>query len=563
MEQPVSNSAVIFVAHRFQNRIQIVNNLLDDVIQRLHLSGQPDDLGEGFATEHSINTLEYFYDYCSHCMQALSDLAEHPESTFSIINLVVVYWLENEKLEALKQEELTALIRAILRSQDDAQCMPFLYDKLGAILAGRLTEEESSEAALEQLQRIAELRFQELGPEHSACADSAWQLAEAYRERALEQLAQHWYEVALVGFKRNFGTLSPRTKECMEKLASSYQELGLFDMAKACLENLVEINEDQLGPEHAETLGTIGRLARCFMKNEQYTLAGYWLEDLHNRCIDALGPSHSSSIASLVDLGRCRLAQGDYKASELFLLSALNATCRSSKSHDADRINVYMHLAQCYGLMDKVIRADEYFHRALALSQRVLGVYHSDTFDCVEAMANYYRGRGDADRAEELYLYALAIAEGSIRKQVMKVTAVRQRLSGLYMEQKKYALAELVLSGAMRHLEEHDIQTVELNSHLVADYLAILRQQGKYRHTLSSIVDFLERTTQKFGHKHPHSLASFEALLDSVAEVAKEIATIDSVERSAYHEDFAVLQALATDMDDNIAQHVATIYRDL
>ena len=562
MEQP-SASAVVFVAHRFQNRIQSVNRLLDDIILRLHLREKPDDIGEGFQTEHPVNSLEYFYDYCTYCMKQLLTLADHPESTFSIINLVAVYWLENEKLTNLKSEELTALLRAILRIQDDAQCVPFLYDKLGTVLAARLSEEEGSEVALQQMQQIAEMHFRELGAEHSACADSAWLLAENFRERARVQSATHWYEIALIGFKRNFGTLSPRTRECMEKLASSYQDLGFYDMAKACLENLIELNEDQYGHHHLETLNMMSRLARCYMSNKQFTLAGHWLEDLHSRCIEALGPSHSSTIASLVDLGRCRLGQGDYKASEIFLLNALNSTCRTSQSHDADRINVYVHLARCYGLMNKVVRADEYFHRALALSQQVLGVFHTETLDCVEAMASYYRGRHDFERAEELYLYALAIAEGSLRKQVVRVTAIRQRLSALYMEQEKYALAELVLAGAMQHLHSQDIQTAELNTHLVADYLAILRQQGKYRDTLVSLVDFLERTTQKFGHKHPQSLASFEALLDCVAEVAKDIQAVDSHDRSAYQEDFVLLQALANAMDENIAEHVATLYRDL
>jgi tetratricopeptide (TPR) repeat protein len=77
---------------------------------------------------------------------------------------------------------------------------------------------------------------------------------------------------------------------------------GKFPEAQAILEQCVEENRRQLGPDHQTTLESVKKLGDCFRTQQKYDQAVPLLEDAMTRAKRTLGPQHVFTLECAANL---------------------------------------------------------------------------------------------------------------------------------------------------------------------------------------------------------------------------------------------------------------------
>ena len=110
-------------------------------------------------------------------------------------------------------------------------------------------------------------------------------------------------------------------------------------------------------------------------------------------------------------IGRVYEAQGDYDRAMEYFLKALAIREKVLGTEHSDTAASYNNIGLVYDYKDDYDRALEYHLKALAIYEKVLGTEHSATAMSYNNIGIVYAVKGDHDRALEYHLKALAIRE--------------------------------------------------------------------------------------------------------------------------------------------------------
>lgn len=171
-------------------------------------------------------------------------------------------------------------------------------------------------------------------------------------------------------------------------------------------------------------------------------------------------------------------------------------------------------LASVYAEQDDYEKALEYYGKALAIHERVLGTEHPDTASTYNNMANMYCTQGAYNKALRYYRKTVAIRERVLGTEHPDTARTYGNMSNLYAEQGDYDKA-LEYFEKVQAIFEQVLGTEHPDTAKMYNNIAIVyKNQGDYDKALEYYQRALKVYLTTFGEEHPRTKGTRKNLTD-------------------------------------------------
>jgi tetratricopeptide (TPR) repeat protein len=270
-----------------------------------------------------------------------------------------------------------------------------LFYQTGKYLIGRAQYQEAEPLLLHALDIYKYLQ----GPNTATCLNG---LAVLYKNQSKYELAEVRYQQVLEIYEQQLGPEHPSTAGCLNNLAVLCRTQGKYEQAELLSQRALAICEKALGPEHPHTARNLNNLAKLYCKQGKYDQA----ESLFQRALAIrkkwLGPEHPSTATSLDNLGRLYNAQGKYDQAEPLHQRALEIREQQLGLLHPDTAQSLNNLALLYQVQGKYEQAGPLCQRALAIYEKALGSQHPSTQQARQNYTALLRVIGRDEEAKQL-----------------------------------------------------------------------------------------------------------------------------------------------------------------
>ena len=217
----------------------------------------------------------------------------------------------------------------------------------------------------------------------------------------------------------------------------------------------------------------------------------------------------SEFVDSAFDIARVFDSQGEYTKALEWYEKALAIKEKVLGKEHPDTAKTYNNIATVYDSQGKYDEALEWHQKALAIKEKVLGKEHPSTAVTYGNIGKVYNCQGDYDKALEWFQKALAIAEKVLGKEHPDTATTYNNIAGIYDSQGDYAQAlewyqkALAIAEKVLGKEHPDTATTYNNIALVYD------NQGKYDEALECYQKALDIQEKVLGKEHPHTATTY------------------------------------------------------
>jgi len=323
----------------------------------------------------------------------------------------------------------------------------------------------------------------------------------------------------------------PDLKVMIER-ANKFRSEGKYVEAAAIWQQILEIDEKEIGPDHPDFATSLNNLAVLLNAQGQYVEA----ERLHRRSLaireKTLGPDHPTVATSLNNLAMLLRAQGQYVAAEHLYRRAL-AIFEKALGPDHPNVATSLNnLAELFRAQGQYAVAESLLRRSLAIREKALGPNHPDFATSLNSLAGLLSAQGQYVAAERLHRRSLAIREKALGPDHPNFATSLNNLAGLLSKQGQYAAAEPLYRRALAILEkalgpDHPNVAPSLNN-----LAGLLSEQGKYAAAEPLYRRALAILEKAFGPDHPETALCLNNLAGLLSEQGK-YAAAESVYRRA------------------------------
>jgi tetratricopeptide (TPR) repeat protein len=195
--------------------------------------------------------------------------------------------------------------------------------------------------------------------------------------------------------------------DALKEQAENAWKQAQYANAEQLYQQVLALQEQQLGPDHPETAETLNNLGDLAHTQGAYASAEIWYRRALSIRENVFGREHPATIRSIGDLAGIRDEQGD------------------------------------------AVQAEALYQEALTLSEQVQGAVHLDTALALAKLARFYRATGKYDQAKVLYQQALAIYEQNAEDPGNHATCLNN-FAALLLELDRPTQAEPLLRQALR-----------------------------------------------------------------------------------------------------------------
>ncbi len=330
-------------------------------------------------------------------------------------------------------------------------------------------------------------------------------------ERAAKALDQRFAEQPLV------------QAQLRDAIGSTYQALGLYDVAEPHLRSALELHRRELGDEHPDVANSLNNLAALLQANGDYAAAEPLYREALGLYRKLLGDEHPDVASGLNNLASLLQGKGEYAAAEPLFREALALRRKllgDEHPHVAQSLNNLARLLQDKG---DYAAAEPLLREALALGRKLLGNAHPDVANRLNNLAMLLKDRGDFAAAEPLLREALALRRKLLGDEHPHVATSMNNLAWLLKDKGDYAEAELLDREALalrRKLlgDEHPDVASSLNT-----LAMLLKDKGDYIAAEHLFREALALRRKLLGDEHPHvatSANNLAALLNETGDYA-------------------------------------------
>ena len=176
-------------------------------------------------------------------------------------------------------------------------------------------------------------------------------------------------------------------------------------------EEMQQILEANLGPEHPDVATTLNNLAGLYKSMGEYEKA----LPLYKRALEiyekVLGPEHPSVATMLNNLAGLYKSMGEYEKALPLYKRALEIYEKVLGPEHPDVATTLNNLAGLYKSMGEYEKALPLYKRDLEISEKVLGPEHPDVATMLNNLALIYESMGEYEKALPLHNRALEIVE--------------------------------------------------------------------------------------------------------------------------------------------------------
>jgi eukaryotic-like serine/threonine-protein kinase len=230
-----------------------------------------------------------------------------------------------------------------------------------------------------------------------------------YDNLGLYPLAQALLQQTMDIRRRVLGTESPEALRSMHALALTLDHEGHRTEAEKLQRQTLEARRRVLGPEHPDTLDSMNNLADVLDDQGHYPEA----EKLYRETLDirrrVLGPEHPDTLGSMNNLASVLDDQGHWAEAEKQHRKALDMERRILGPEHPVSLKSMNNLANVLDDEGHYAEAEKLYRETLGIKRRVLGPEHRETLDAMNNLAVVLQHEGHHAEAEKLYRDTLDI----------------------------------------------------------------------------------------------------------------------------------------------------------
>jgi tetratricopeptide (TPR) repeat protein len=375
---------------------------------------------------------------------------EHLDVAHDLNNLAVAYFGINKLPEA--EKSLKRALSIIEKSSGlESPRLAFTLNTFASlyVIKGNLLEAEGvlkrSIAVLRKAIETSQDREKDKRKFYSDYASAAEKLGAIYLRQNRFARAQPLLKEAL-DYEEMGGPLTPHSVDNLSVLADLYERLGDFAAAEKLFARALEIMEKALGKEHANIMGRIIKLALVYEAQKRFIEA----EGLRMRVLkiaEKVGPDSESQI--LLSLARFYERQKKLGQAEDYYKRALARKEGIIGSSTADVILFIDRLAGYYERQKNFVEAETHRKRILSIVEHVNKDNPSAIAAALNMMAEFYEIQKKYSEAEDYYKRAEDIVEKSRGKDHITMIPHIYARADLYETQKRFQEAELLYKRAV------------------------------------------------------------------------------------------------------------------
>lgn len=178
-------------------------------------------------------------------------------------------------------------------------------------LVGGYRRLEKIDLAIETALRCAQLREEELGPEHAETLSVLHELGSLYMKQAEPEKAKQVLIRTYRGQNTSLGETSPATLTTLNDLGHAEILLGNPAAGKATLIRCYQLRQTILGPQHPQTLVTSELLGMCHQELGEYEDAKRCFQEMLAGYEAIRGADHNYTLNAIAHLNRLLLEHGN------------------------------------------------------------------------------------------------------------------------------------------------------------------------------------------------------------------------------------------------------------
>ena len=375
-----------------------------------------------------------------------------------------------------------------------------------------------------------------------------------------------------------------KERDAFEKEALEHQREGRFAEAIVAARRMLEIEQEVLGPDHADTVGSWELIARLQTQTEDFSGAKASREKLlaiqtkisgpeHWRTADAkravtqveflstLSPNDRKQLNESLALNSTAIGLfRDGKSKEALPLFAQVADIRK-QILGADHPDYGISLNNLAYLTDELgdsEKAETLYLQVLQIYRSSLGDKHPEFATALVNVAKLYEARGEFSKAEPLLLQAVEINRSALGEKNLSFAVTLSNLAGLYDSMAQFAKAEPL------YLESLEIRKTLLGEEsyeyfTALNNLAVLyASTGQNQKAEKLLRQALEINRKLYGDFHPIYATS----LNNLAAILKALGDLEEAE-PLYVESLEIRRKLFGEKHPDFAHslnNLATLY---
>jgi len=304
-------------------------------------------------------------------------------------------------------------------------------------------------------------------------------------------------------------------------VSEPFNRAGFWKLITPMYEEILQILEAELEPEHLDVAATLNNLAGLYYHMGAYDKALPFYQRALEIYKEALGPEHPKVATTLNNLAELYRSMGAYDKALPLYQKALGIRENVLGSQHPDVANSLNNLAVLYEIMREYDKALPLYQRALGIRESVLGFQHPSVATTLDNLAVLYKNMGEYEKALPLCQRALDINEKVLGPQHPDVATTLNNLAVLYKSMGKYDKALPLYQRALEICKE-----VLGPEH--PDVATTLNNIAKTYHKIGNLdesLQFYERSLYiveyKLGTAHPYfniTIANLIELYNSMLE---------------------------------------------
>ncbi|MCX4247339.1 serine/threonine-protein kinase [Paraliomyxa miuraensis] len=385
-------------------------------------------------------------------------------------------------------------------------------------------------------------------------------------DRARHAEGRTWGRTALAYAERSGDAMD--LARCLSNLAVVSSSRGEYEQARHDFEQVLQLEEETLGPEHPEVAGSLSNLATVLRSQGDYERAELHFERALQIFEQALGPDHPHVAMALMNLGTVLHARAEHERATPCFERALRINEQALGPDHPEVAKVLTNLGFVLGGQGKQAEARLHLERALRINEQALGPDHPAVALDLMNLTHVLHGPEEREQARLHLERALRVSEDALGPDHPQVADILGSLGARRHDEGQYEVAARHLERAMRIRENAlgpDHPGVAIDSNNLARVLESQGDREQARH-------YYERSLRGFekalGPDHPHVISPLLGLtrvallredFDTARLHAERILAfrqIDEIAAEAFAEArFALARALWSDRTQRARAH--------
>lgn len=298
----------------------------------------------------------------------------------------------------------------------------------------------------------------------------------------------------------------------IDKLAVSYQKLGLYEKAEPLFLAVKDLRGKYLGKETGLYATALNNLGVYYKEIGQYSKAELlYLEskEIRERLFGKFSASYATSLGNLSNLYE---GLSNFPKAEAYGLEAIEIWQKISGDEHVNYATANHNLGVLYKSMGNYNKAELYLTEAREIRRRLLGPTHQMYGYTLSTLGSLYVKKRNFKAAEPLLLEAKQIIGNALGQGHSLYGEVLNNLGYLYCEAREYAKAEPILLACLAVYENKGLTNNGIYSSGLSNLAMLYSATGNLEEAEALLLKTLAIREQLLGKEHPLYLSAVSNL---------------------------------------------------